>query len=499
MLDELSHYIKHNIKTTGIPSLVINIRFERYKIEFNLPPPSCGVSSSKTKLRLILRCINSSQCNMSKHQSLSPPKESTLSAKGGEHLDTRDPISAERSYLHSPRERSGLLATIQADSHDKKQQRNENNEINDIERVLLPTYNKSSSNNIFIFLSVCFMIRLFIDAGSSSFFSRRTPTGNIVLQKQSYMHMNEKDNYDDDDGRPKVAWLMSFPNSGTTYTNYLVQAVSGYNSASNYGNDEGTGTNTPIWKEELPNGPFYSKIGDDKNLTIPPTGFVLTKTHCGSYCFWECDKSIEYISTPTRFSQNCGRTSYVPKDDTSIKQILQRGQYSASLPKRAVHLIRDPFSNVVSRFHHTMKKFIRQNETTYNYPLDRKGFRTLDAKMKDVYLPYYKDVKDLAKVIPCSSDFIQWTQWHNLACVTTYDLNLPTLIVHYENYTQNFGQTVELLLNFLQLDMKNEAPKFQTGKEYREYYTEEEMTAAREMVEKLALKKTWEYTRHYFL
>ena len=292
------------------------------------------------------------------------------------------------------------------------------------------------------------MIRLFIGLGPSPFFScRRTTTGNIVLQKQSYnMHVNEKDNNDDDDGRPKVAWLMSFPNSGTTYTNYLVQAVSGYNSASNYGN-EGTGTNTPIWREELPNGPFHSKIGGDKNLTIPPTGFVLTKTHCGSYCFWECDKSIEYISTPARFSQNCGRTSYVPKDDTSIKQILQRGQYSASLPKRAVHLIRDPFSNVVSRFHHTMEKFIRQNETTYNYSLDRKGFRTfcqeLDAKMKDVYLPYYKDVRDLAKVIPCSSDFIQWTQWHNLACVTTYVLNLPTLIVHYENYTQNFNQTGE--------------------------------------------------------
>ena len=119
--------------------------------------------------------------------------------------------------------------------------------------------------------------------------------------------------------------------------------------------------------------------------------------------------------------------------------------------------------------------------------------------MKGVYLPYYNDVKDLAKVIPCSSDFIQWTQWHNLAAVTTYDLNLPTLIVHYENYTQNFGQTVELLLNFLQLDMKNEAPLFQTGKEYREYYTEEEMTAAREMIEMLALRKTWEHSRHYFV
>ena len=54
------------------------------------------------------------------------------------------------------------------------------------------------------------------------------------------------------------------------------------------------------------------------------------------------------------------------------------------------------------------------------------------------------------------------------------------------------------LHNFLRLDMKNEAPLFVTGKTYREYYTKEERKAVKEMVEKLATKKTWENVYHYF-
>jgi len=293
---------------------------------------------------------------------------------------------------------------------------------------------------------------------------------------------------------------MSFPNSGTTYTKHLVHTVSGYNTASNYGNyDEGTGTNTPIW-EELSNGPFYSAEIGDKNWTIPSTGFILTKTHCSSYCFWAC-KSNQY-STAAQFSRRCGHTSYIPRDNNATS-ILVRSYYSTSLVKRAVHLIRDPFSNIVARFHYRIKKLTRQNET-HNYTLDKDGFRTmcseLDARVKDDVMssPFYRDVRDLVKVIPCSSDFFRWTQWHNLAHITTLDLDLPTLILHYENYTHNFNQTVDLLHNFLQLDMKNKPPLFVIGKTYRDYFTREERTAIKQMVEKLATKKTWENIHHYF-
>jgi len=152
-----------------------------------------------------------------------------------------------------------------------------------------------------------------------------------------------------DDDEPRIAWLMSFPNSGTSYTKYLVDMVSGYNTASNYDDDSSPGAKTPIIWEELSNGPFYS-TSSKQNWTITPnpTGFVLTKTHCGSFCFW-C-KSTEYISTAAQFSRNCGRTSHVPQGDNDTSVAIW-GYYNTSLVKRAVHLIRDPFSNIVARFH----------------------------------------------------------------------------------------------------------------------------------------------------
>ena len=71
----------------------------------------------------------------------------------------------------------------------------------------------------------------------------------------------------------------------------------------------------------------------------------------------------------------------------------------------------------------------------------------LDANMKEdtASSPFYRDVWDLVKVIPCSSDFFRWTQWHNLAHITTYDLDIPTLVIHYENYTHNFNETEDRL------------------------------------------------------
>ena len=305
------------------------------------------------------------------------------------------------------------------------------------------------------------------------------------------------------DDEPRIAWLMSYPNSGTTYTKLLVYVVSGYNTASNYGNyDEGWGTNTPIWEDELPHGPFYSGHEGD-NWTIPRSpAYVLTKTHCGAYCM-HC-KSSQYIITDTQFGEHCGRTSYSPSsNDTSSELIILRQQYDVSLTKRAVHLIRDPFSNIVARFHYRTKNLIRQNETQ-PYSIDEVGFRKMCKDLDDQFRSdtksssFYNGIRDLIKIIPCHTDFYRWVQWHNHAFATTWDLGLPTLIMHYENYTNNFNQTVELLFNFLQLDMVHDAPLFVTGKNYKDYFTEKEMNAVREMVKKLALKNTWKYIQHYF-
>ena len=78
------------------------------------------------------------------------------------------------------------------------------------------------------------------------------------------------------------------------------------------------------------------------------------------------------------------------------------------------------------------------------------------------------------------------------------DLKIPTLILHYENYTNNFNQTKDLLLNFLEQDDVNPPPEFVTGKTYRSYFTKEEIEGVQKMFNEFADEKTWQYTKHYF-
>jgi len=59
-----------------------------------------------------------------------------------------------------------------------------------------------------------------------------------------------------------------------------------------------------------------------------------------------------------------------------------------------------------------------------------------------------------------------------MAFTTTWDLGIPTLIVHYESYTNNFNKTKADLLQFLEQDEVNDAPTFITGKRYKDHYTQ---------------------------
>ena len=254
--------------------------------------------------------------------------------------------------------------------------------------------------------------------------------------------------------------------------------------------------------KDSPGGPFYSSV-QSKSLVRPTKGYLLTKTHCGSRCN-QCspEKSVENINI---FVNRCFEGSYITKDANNKAKEL-KGTYSQDLLAKAVHLIRDPFDNVVSRFHYSHMHFGMRNQTDKlaMYPRSREGFRAFCKDLgsrfheKERDSKFYTDVFDEIKDIPCHADFFRWIQWHNLAFTTTWDLNIPTMILHYENYTSNFDETKDMLLEFLDQDGVNEPPLFETGKTYREYYTNGEIKSVESMFRKLALNKTWYHTKHYF-
>jgi hypothetical protein len=300
-------------------------------------------------------------------------------------------------------------------------------------------------------------------------------------------------------GLQRIAWLMSFPNSGTSYTSYLIRTVTQTNTGSNYGKESGTdpsglSPSVPIFNDNPI--PTWTESWNN-HLHQPSKGYILTKTHCGGFSI--CTACDSFIYNSHTFLKKCLEGDYVTGSAASGVEV-SKGYASKDKIARAVHIIRDPFDNVVARFHLERRTLSKKNKA--HYPNSVEGFRQfcddlgkIETAHKQSHV-FFEDVLDLD--IPCKADFYRYIQWHNMAFTTTWNLAIPTLVVHYESYTTNLNETKDALLEFLEQDEVADAPPFVTGKTYRDYYTADEIDAVSKMTERLALRETWQYMEHYF-
>jgi hypothetical protein len=144
---------------------------------------------------------------------------------------------------------------------------------------------------------------------------------------------------------PKVTWLMSFPNSGTSFTGELIKQVTKSRTASNYGNGnyDASGWSVPIHKGDY-RGPFFVDPPKDNGI-VYENEFIMTKTHCGGYCQNCHPKS--YNMTVASFEQSCLKGNRVWTEDG--EKVSEKTAYPKDMVKKAIHVIRDPFDNIVSR------------------------------------------------------------------------------------------------------------------------------------------------------
>ena len=80
------------------------------------------------------------------------------------------------------------------------------------------------------------------------------------------------------ESRPGIVWLMSYPNSGTSYTMTAVAKATNRATASNYGREvtDPPETNVPLYPGQW-DGPFY-RPDPERPL---PEDYIMVKTHCG--------------------------------------------------------------------------------------------------------------------------------------------------------------------------------------------------------------------------
>jgi hypothetical protein len=75
---------------------------------------------------------------------------------------------------------------------------------------------------------------------------------------------------------------------------------------------------------------------------------------------------------------------------------------------------------------------------------------------------------------------------------------LPTHVLFYENFTDNFDETVAQLLSFLELSAIAPAPVFHKHKQYADYFEPQQSRAIARFVQQLASPESWTALAHYF-
>jgi Sulfotransferase domain len=299
----------------------------------------------------------------------------------------------------------------------------------------------------------------------------------------------------------KIVWLMSFPNSGTSFTSRLVRDATKTVSASNYADETPTGEQglKELVYPDKPEGPFWIKPEASPEF-VEPAKYILTKTHCGIRCTM-CPPE-KYAESTYSFRRNCLKTKWVDVQPGGTKKRIF-GSYEPEDLAKAVHLIRDPFDNIVSRYHLERKLPGRK---AAEYPESREGFREYCKAIDSLHATNEKralflddDLLEIMKTVPCHADFFRYVEWHNLAFVTTRDLEVETFVLHYDWYATRYDQVAQELLAFLELDIhKNgELTPFVPGKEYP-YFTAEEKLAVKRAFQIMASPQTWRHVQGYF-
>jgi hypothetical protein len=294
---------------------------------------------------------------------------------------------------------------------------------------------------------------------------------------------------------------MSFPNSGTSFSIHTIRKVTQLCTGTNYVHESKDPHPTPIISSS-PHGPYWIDLR--RFPEIPEDSYVLTKTHCDGFCNANAKcKVAKYMINASQFELGC-------LGQKETKNITKNIPYSPDVVARAIHLVRDPLDNIVSRFHLSYKKFTAEQKATYNN--DAVGFQAFCAKMdtlqyksdkeeiQELFLRHNVNGTDLVN-IPCWSDFYRFVSWHNNALQVKANMHLPSITVYYEDYEgdQGWNTTVSRMLTFLKQNTSKTGKmhKFKAGKNYHDYYTVDQQKAIWKLIPKLAFVDTWQILKRY--
>jgi len=306
----------------------------------------------------------------------------------------------------------------------------------------------------------------------------------------------------------KVIWLTSFPNSGTTFTLKYVQSATNTTTATNYGASEQIccENSIPI-DDSYEEGPYWRRPFDPKPSG---TNLVLTKTHCGS-------DDVSTFSMQYQIEPECRLSNKKMGNATSSTGKVIHGHYSLDVVAKAVHLIRNPFDNIVARMHYRQRMLLASHDKAtqalgLKFDSTYDGFQSWCKHVDRHVIQHHKRIwfsefpkrkqhwNDLFRPVPCFTEFVRWVRWHQHIFDMLRQQQLPALNLYYENYTTHFDETVGELLNFIEQEPHADAKpiSFVPGKTYPEFYSPAQVVAIQRLIQTLASEPVWKLIQHYF-
>jgi hypothetical protein len=206
---------------------------------------------------------------------------------------------------------------------------------------------------------------------------------------------------------------------------------------------------------------------------------------------------VSYLHTPDSFQTTCLTGSRHNHNGTK-----ETVTYTPDIPKKAIHLIRNPFDNLVGRMHLFNKHHVNDKSVPHDFNTTQQGIISWCHYLDDKYAT--KEEKTILanySRVPCHAEWYRYVQWHNLAWATTrVSLQLPVQYLYYEDYDdERYNATLDRLLHFLEI--RQSAPPLAflaSGKTYQNVFAKEHVQAATRMVQQLASPEVWKLLKRYF-
>jgi hypothetical protein len=248
-------------------------------------------------------------------------------------------------------------------------------------------------------------------------------------------------------------------------------------------------------------GPWLELI-PDRHTNVPEV--ILTKTHCKAFCSGKTCGPKQTLQSARSFMIGCLSGERAVLTDDGSLEVLVGLTYKPERVKKAIHLFRHPLDNVVARFNLVSNEEGDAGNADFTklFPKNATGFQrwcALDDLNHELLKERLVDRSLRRKMvkIPCFNEFFRYVQWHNLAFSTSHDMGIPTMLLHYHEYSDDFEGTRDRVLEFLEMTRVGEGIEFHSGKEYHHYYTKAQRTLILDFLEEFSSADTWGQIKRY--